>query len=144
MALKALLSSRLTLLAALGVAVLACAVIGFTAMGDDHKIGAIRDAKVGQKLILDFPGNRVAAHRWRLVKEKSRGLELVEVSPIGWIISPERTSLYANEDTMRFGVLAKAPGRASLTFEHNYRGWANRYYFRWETIEVVISGDRSP
>ena len=143
MDLKALMSSRLTLMAILGVAAIACAVVGFAVADDDPKITTIRDAKVGEKLILDFPGNRVAAHRWRLVKEKSRGLDLVEVDPIGWIISPERSSLYANEDTMRFRVLAKAPGRASLTFEHNYRGWANRYYFKRETIEVVITRDQS-
>ncbi|MGI9382220.1 MAG: hypothetical protein ACR2PO_03630 [Methyloligellaceae bacterium] len=120
------------------VAAVACAAIGFAVAGDDQEITSVKDAKVGQMLILDFPGNRLAAHRWRLVREKSRGLKLVDVDPIGWIISPERSSLYANEDTMRFRVLAKAPGRASLTFEHNYRGWANRYYFKWETIEVVI------
>lgn len=131
--------SRLTVRTLLFVAAAACAAIGFAVAGNNPKATGIKDARVGQRLILDFPGNRSAAQRWRLVREKSRGLELVDVDPIGWIISPERSSLYANEDTMRFSVIAKTPGRASLTFEHNYRGWGNRYYFKWKTVDVVIT-----
>lgn len=106
--------------------------------GETQTITDVKEIHVGQEFILDFPGNRVAAQRWRLIKSKSQGLELVDVDPIGWILSAEGSTLFGNNDRMRFRVLAKGVGQADLTFEHNYRGWANKYHVRWETIRIVI------
>lgn len=112
---------------------------GHAAVAGDESGPRIVQAEVGKVLILDFPGNRHMAHRWRLVEEKSRGLNKVSVDPLGWIIAKEGSIFFSNNDTMRYRVIPRAPGEASLTFEHNYRGWNKKYHFTWKTVRLVIS-----
>jgi len=69
----------------------------------------IRHAEVGKVLILDFPGNRAMAHRWRLVTERSTGLQLVAVDPLGWIVADGGSIMYGNRDTMRYRVVPMPP-----------------------------------
>jgi hypothetical protein len=103
----------------------------------------IKQAKVGQSLILDFKGNKKAVHRWRLVKDRSRGLSLVEVDEMGWTLSTDaEASKHKARDTMRFFVLPKAPGEAELIFEHNYRSMrGGGYNFKYKTVRIVIVRD---
>ena len=100
-----------------------------------------RSVRVGEALILNFKGNKRAVHRWRLLTERSRGLDLVEVSEMGWMLGSEpKPSNFKASDTMRFHVIPKAPGTAELTFEHNYRGIrAHQYYFKYRTIRLEIA-----
>jgi hypothetical protein len=78
-------------------------------------------------------------HRWRLVRDKSPGINLVEVDEIGWMLSADKeASIFQAVDTMRFAVVPKAAGQADLTFEYNYRGWRGKYYLKWKTIRFII------
>ena len=101
----------------------------------------VKQTQVGQILILDFKGNKKAVHRWRLVKDRSQGLNLVEVDEIGWTLSADtEASSHKAKDTMRFRVLPKAPGEAELTFEHNYRSMrGSGYNFKYKTVRIVIA-----
>jgi len=124
----------------LPVIILMSALLGAasTAEAKDEAL-EIRHAEVGKVLILDFPGNRAMAHRWRLVTERSTGLQFVAVDPLGWIVADDGSIMYGNQDTMRYRVIPKASGMANLTFEHNYRGWNQKYYFKYRTIRVIVT-----
>ena len=106
----------------LGILLVAALFAG-TAHGKDvdkHPGIEVRQAQVGETLILDFKGNKGAAHGWRLVAPDSVGLELVDVSMLGWILSGKsRVSMFSNHDTMRFRVRAKAKGQARRTVHAN-------------------------
>lgn len=99
----------------------------------------VKETHVGQTLILDFKGNKRAVHGWRLVKADSRGLEVLDVSALGWILSSEVTkSLFHDLDTMRFRIHAKAEGQADLVFEHSYRNVRGTYLVKREKVRIII------
>lgn len=124
----------------LPVVLLTSALLATSASAEEqYQTPSVRQAEVGKTLILDFPGNRAMAHRWRLVDERSTGLTLVKVDPLGWIIAGGGSIVYGNRDTMRYRVIPRASGQADLTFEHNYRGWNQKYYFKWKTVRLIIS-----
>ncbi len=125
----------LVLILMLGTALLVPAVAG-----DVQSVTEVKQAQVGQTLILNFPGNRKAARRWRFVRDRSKGLEVVDVDTLGWIISTDGNSpAKRNRDRMRFRVLAKAAGQADLTFEFTRRGWSGKYRFEWKMVRVVVT-----
>ena len=99
----------------------------------------IKEAQVGQFFILGFKGNRAALHRWRLIKADSQGLDLLDVSELGWIISSkDDQTLFSANDTNRFHILPKAEGQADLIFQHNYRNVRGRNVFKRKTIRINI------
>lgn len=123
----------------LAVACFIWAMLASWALADDKDAThTVRHAEVGKVLILDFPGNRSMAHRWRLVEERSSGLELVSVDPLGWIVAESGSYFYGNQDTMRYRVIPKARGQADLIFEHNYKSWNQKHYFTWKTVRLII------
>ena len=99
----------------------------------------VKETRVGQTLILDFKGNKKAVHGWRLVKADSLGLDILDVSELGWILSNDVTkSLFRDNDTMRFRIRAKAEGQADLVFEHNYRNVRGAYLAKRERVRIIV------
>jgi len=99
----------------------------------------VKEVQLGQYLILGFKGNRVALHRWRLIKSDSQGLDLLDVSELGWIISSkDNKSMFSAHDTIRFHILPKAEGQANLVFQHNYRNVRGNFVFKRKTIRINI------
>ena len=100
-----------------------------------------RSARVGELIILRLPGNREGGFRWRLDKTKSKGLENVEVKPIGWTIQPDNGgSLFFRRELpiMSMSVLPKAAGQAEIAFEY-YRLWNTRPNFQPRTKYVRVT-----
>jgi len=96
--------------------------------------------KVGEMFILRFPGNRAAGYRWRLNKERSSGLELVEVNQIAWTIpnGTARTSIFfKNPSILSIRLMPKAQGDAKLAFDY-FRTWGNRPFVKTHFVDVPI------
>lgn len=105
----------------------------------------IKKAQVGEELILDFKGNKKSLHRWRFIRDVSRGLELLEVSELGWILSNKiRKSAFSAEDVHRYRILPKAEGQADLVFQHNYRSMRGTFLFKRKTIRIIIHPKAAP
>lgn len=119
------------------------AVMSGAAHGKDIEV---KEAHVGETLILSFKGNKKAVHGWRFVAADSLGLDVLEVSALGWILSSEPSkSLFRDMDTMRFRVRVKAEGQADLVFEHNYRNVRGRYLLKREQVRIIVKpGAASP
>lgn len=100
-----------------------------------------RQARVGEMLILRLPGNREGGFRWRIVREKSDGLENVEVKPIGWMTKPDsQKSMFFRElPVMSISVLPTAAGQAKIALEY-YRIYHTRpnYQPRTKFVRVHI------
>lgn len=62
---------------------LGAALVAPAVAGDVQLATEIKQVQVGQTLILEFPGNRRAVQRWRLVKERSSGIKAVDVDSLG-------------------------------------------------------------
>lgn len=100
--------------------------------------GKTREARVGQILMIKFPGNRDAGYQWRLNEAKSTGLDLVTVKDIGWTIRGKRGSvLFRRSAVMSISVLAKAPGQAKLAFDY-LRSWGDRSPVKTEIVRLLI------
>lgn len=85
------------------------------------------DVRVGESVVLNFPGRETIEMRWRLNRSRSAQLNNLDVRLIGWTYSeaqrrakPSRT--LGAERTSRFEVHAKSPGTSTLTFELAKRG----------------------
>lgn len=98
-----------------------------------------RQARVGEMLILRLPGNREGGFRWRIDREKSDGLENVEVKPIGWMTKPNsQKSLFFRElPVMSISVLPKSAGKAKIALEY-YRIYHTRPNFQPRTKFVRL------
>ena len=122
-----------------GVLFLAVYMAGAAHAKDPANDIEIKEVQVGQVLILNFMGNKAAVHRWRLIKADSQGLDLLEVSELGWIISSKaKKSMFSAHDTIRFHILPKAEGQADLVFKHNYRNTRGNFLFKHKTIRIII------
>ncbi len=119
--------------------ILAAALAAPAMAAEDRKATLVKQAQVGQTLILNLPANRAAGYRWRLVEGESRGLERVDVLAIGWILSGHGNQrLFGETDMMRFGVRPKAPGEASLVFRTRRAGLHGRHIYKTKLVRVLI------
>ncbi|MGE0612869.1 MAG: protease inhibitor I42 family protein [Hyphomicrobiales bacterium] len=99
----------------------------------------IRHARVGEVVMLKLPGNPKAGYRWQLSSANSRGLDLVKVDQLGWILSEEgRSMFFKQESLLNVAVHANAPGTADITFEY-WRATAAPLLIRSTTTRVVIA-----
>ncbi|GAB4240784.1 MAG: hypothetical protein Kow0032_28640 [Methyloligellaceae bacterium] len=98
----------------------------------------VYEARVGAQFLIKLPGNPQAGYRWQLNKEKSSGIELVDVDFIGWLMAPEtRSYFFKRHSIQNISIKPKAPGTASLAFEY-YRNWGNRATLRTRMVTVHI------
>lgn len=98
----------------------------------------IKETRVGGTLVLKLPGNPRAGYKWQLNAEQSRGLDIVDVKQIGWILAPEgRSMFFRKESILNVAVQAKSPGEASLAFDY-FRTWGNRMTVRTTTVRVIV------
>lgn len=100
--------------------------------------GQVHDTHVGGVFMLKLPGNPTGGYRWRLNVEQSRGLDLVDVQQVGWIMAPEAPSLFFRQNsTLNVAVRGKAAGEATLAFDY-YRTWGSRAGVRTTLVLVRI------
>lgn len=124
-------------------ALIICASVlpaAWPALADSHpQPEATHQAKVGDVVLLKLPGDPKAGFRWQLSPANSRGLDLVKVDQVGWVIAEEGKSFFfKRESLLTVAVHAKAPGMADITFEY-WRATANPLRVRSTTTRVVIT-----
>ncbi len=97
------------------------------------------ELSVGEIVMLKLPGNRRAGYRWMLNKTLSRGLDLVTVDQVGWIMAPEAKTLFLRKtlSVLNIAVRGRAAGEADLAFDY-YRFWGNRATIKTITIKVIV------
>ncbi len=83
--------------------------------------------KVGEQFVIDVPGRTSIEYRWQINKEKSKGLELLEIDHIGWQYPLEESkknkrSSFGTPRTAKFYIRPKAPGVTQLSLEYKKRG----------------------
>lgn len=108
------------------------------AVASEPEIIQTHEVTAGDVLFLKLPGNPDQGYRWRLNAEKSRGLGLVAVDQIGWIMAPKVKSMFFQEQsTLNVSVKAAHAGQADLAFDY-YRNLGGRIMNRTSMVRVIV------
>jgi len=92
----------------------------------------------GEIVFLKLPGNPTIGFKWRLNKALSRGLHLVKVDQIGWLMAQKGRSMFFQEQSMlNVAVWAETAGKVDLAFDY-YRRIGGRTYNKTSIVRVVI------
>lgn len=106
--------------------------------GESPAVSRTKHATVGELLLLKLRGNPSAGDKWRLNEEQSKGLDLVAVDQVGWIMAPEAQSIFFQKHSiLNVSVMPKAPGRAELAFDR-HRTYGRHAMVNTTVIRVVI------
>ncbi|MFQ5625436.1 MAG: hypothetical protein ACE5FM_02150 [Methyloligellaceae bacterium] len=104
------------------------------------------EASAGGVVFVKLPGDPSVGYKWRLNKNLSTGLDLVEVDQLGWLV-PKRRSIFFRVQRARsvqnIAVRAKAAGQADLAFDY-YRRLGGRTYSRTSIVRVIIAPKPAP
>jgi len=105
----------------------------------EPKIIETSEVSVGSIAFVKLPGNPDLGYKWRLNREKSRGLDLVKVEKIGWLKGQQKLSIFA-EARSRLNVLltGKAAGQADVAFDY-YKSFGGRMISRTSIIRVTVT-----
>ncbi len=96
------------------------------------------ETKVGDVVFLKLPGNPKAGYKWRLNKDLSKGLDLVSVDQIGWLIAPKGKSMFfQSQSVLNVSVKAKASGQADLAFDY-FRRISGSTFVKTSLVRVII------
>ena len=105
------------------------------------KIIQTLEAKAGGLIFLKLPGDPSVGYKWRLNKKLSKGLNLVELDQLGWLVQQRRSIFFhvqRAQGVQNIAVWAKAAGQADLAFDY-YRRLGGRTYSRTSIVRVIIS-----
>jgi len=105
------------------------------------KIIQTLEAKAGGLIFLKLPGDPSVGYKWRLNKKLSKGLNLVELDQLGWLVQQRRSIFFPvqrAQGVQNIAVWAKAAGQADLAFDY-YRRLGGRTYSRTSIVRVIIS-----
>ena len=100
-------------------------------------------AKVGEALVIDVPGRVSIEYRWQINTEKSKGLELLDISHIGWIYpidedNKKTRSSFGAPRTAKFYIQPKAPGVIQLVLEYKKRGIVDDFPQRVRDYTILV------
>lgn len=96
------------------------------------------ETRPGEMLFVKLPGNPSVGYKWRLNKDLSKGLDLVDVDEIGWLLAQKgRSMFFQKQSVLNVLVSAKTVGQADLVFDY-YRRLGGRTYIRKSIVRVVI------
>ena len=105
---------------------------------EDPQIILTSETKVGEVVFVKLPGNPQEGYKWRLNKELSKGLDLVSVDQIGWLMAPKVKSMfYQPKSVLNVSVRARASGQADLAFDY-YRRYSGYTYSKTSLVRVNI------
>lgn len=96
------------------------------------------EVTVGDISFVKLPGNPDLGYKWRVNRERSRGLDRVKVEKIGWLKAPQERALFA-EARSRLNVLltGKSAGQADVAFDY-YRSFGGRIISRTSIVRVTV------
>jgi predicted secreted protein len=102
------------------------------------KVIQTSETKVGEVVFLKLPGNPKAGYKWRLNRDLSKGLDLVSVDQIGWLIAPKGKSMFfQSQSVLNVSVKAKASGQANLAFDY-YRRISGNTFVKTSLVRIII------
>lgn len=115
--------TRKRLTTALGVIALAITFLhGFFWPGGDadQSANVTKQTRVNQPIVLHLPGKPKRGYEWRINAERSQGLDLVTLDPMGWSFESERrgSENFTKPGVLRYAVRPKKVGRAVLILEY--------------------------
>lgn len=116
--------------------------MGHAAWASEHnqhlKLISTEEIKAGEILFIKLPGNPNIGYKYRLNKELSSGLHLVEVDFLGWLMtSKSQTIFFRKRDVMNVAVHTKDPGEAELAFDY-YRKISGRTRSSTKLVRIKI------
>ena len=101
------------------------------------------ETKAGEVLFLKLPGNPNIGYKYKLNRELSAGLHLVEIDFIGWLMtSKSQTLFFRKRDVMNIAVRAIAPGEAELAFDY-YRNFSGRTRVSTTLVRINIKSSKA-
>jgi len=103
----------------------------------EPKIIRTVEAKAGGIMFLKLPGDPSVGYKWRLNKKLSKGLNLVEVLQLGWLVQKRRSFFIRAQSVQNIAVRTKTAGQADLAFDY-YRRMAGQTYSRTSIVRVII------
>lgn len=102
------------------------------------KVISTEEIKAGEILFIKLPGNPDIGYKYRLNKELSSGLHLVDVDFLGWLMtSKSQTIFFRKRDVMNVAVRTSAPGKAELAFDY-YRRISGRTSKSTKLVHINI------
>lgn len=106
--------------------------------GKEPEIIETSEVSVGDIAFVKLPGNPDLGYKWRVNREKSRGLDRVKVEKIGWLKAPQERALFA-EARSRLNVLltGMAAGQADVAFDY-YRSFGGRVISKTSIVRVTV------
>ena len=94
---------------------------------------------VGEIIFVKLPGNPEAGYEWRFNEGLSKGLDLVKVDVLGWLVAGKARSFFFRPKTvMNIAIRPKASGAADLAFEYS-RELGGRTYAKTSIVRGIIA-----
>ncbi len=107
------------------------------------KLIETRETKAGEIIFLKLPGNPDIGYRYRLNRELSSGLHLVDVDFLGWLMtSKSQTIFFRKRDVMNVVVRIQAPGQVELAFDY-YRKISGRTRVSTKLVRINIKPSKT-
>jgi len=107
------------------------------------KVIETQSTRVGEVVFVKLPGNPTIGYKYRLNRELSKGLDLVKVDFLGWLMtSKTRTIFFRKRDTMNVAVRAKAAGQVELAFDY-YRNISDQTHLTTSLVHVNIKPSKT-
>lgn len=102
------------------------------------KVLETQETRAGETIFVKLPGNPAIGYKYRLNRNLSTGLELVNVIMLGWLMtSKSQTIFFRKRDVLNVAILAKSPGQVDLAFEY-YRRIGGRTRKSTSMVRVII------
>ena len=108
------------------------------AWAKEPKIIQTHEMILGETLFLKLPGSPSVGFKWRLNKSVSKGLDLVKVNEVGWLMAQKGRSMFFQAQSMlNVAVDALSAGEADLAFDY-FRRIGGRTYTKTSIVRIVI------
>jgi len=96
------------------------------------------EARAGRVMFIKLPGDPSAGYNWKLNRKNSKGLDLVDVKQLGWLLEQQgRSFFFRAQSVLNIAVWPKTPGQVDLAFDYS-RKLGGRTYTRTSIVRVII------
>lgn len=112
---------------------------GAPAWAKQLKLVQTLEAKTGEIVFFKLPGDPSVGYKWRLNTDLSKGLDLVTVEQIGWLIAQKGQSMFFQQEQSKLNIAVRtlAAGQVDLAFDY-YRRFGGRIYTTTSVVRVII------
>jgi len=102
------------------------------------KVLETQEIRAGETIFVKLPGNPAIGYKYKLNRNLSSGLHLVNVHLLGWLMtSKSQTIFFRRRDVLNVAIQAKSPGQVDLAFDY-YRRIGGRTRKSTSMVRVII------